>query len=81
MNKTFVFILWTKKPPGSHNRTSKFIYGEMTENVEKWSKIIFVALVKITVPATMLPVFVATVIKYITSESRDDVYRLPFPAL
>lgn len=76
MNESFSFFAL-----GSHHPTSKFLYGEMTEKVEKWSKIIFVALVKITVPATMLPVFVTAVVKYLTSESKDDVYQLPFPAV
>lgn len=57
------------------------MYRELNENIEKLSKIIHTSLVKLTIPGAILPFFLVSIFKYFTSETKEGVFRLPYPMM
>lgn len=66
---------------GLRNATTKPIYSELDEKIEKVSKLAYTALVKWTMMGTVLPAFLITGFQYLTSGSRGVTLRLAYPAM
>lgn len=69
----FTFIL------GSKYRKSKALFAKTTCQVERLSAIVFLVLVKITVPLVVLPKFIISFVVYFLTNSRSDSFALPYP--
>lgn len=57
------------------------IYHDLNETIEKLSKIIHFSLVKMSVPGIMLPFCLVSIFNYLTSESKEQAFRLPYPMM
>lgn len=66
---------------GLRNATTKPIYSELDEKIEKVSKLAYTALVKWTMMGTVLPAFLITGFQYLTSGSKGVTLRLAYPAM
>lgn len=54
------------------------MYIEMDANVEKVSKCIYVALMKVSTLGSTLPALFKTIFEYYMSSSTEDLYFLPY---
>lgn len=63
---------------GIKNPTARKMYEEANETVEKWSNLVHVAFIKISSPCVCFPCLFVSYFLLYTSESKDDVYILPF---
>lgn len=61
------------------NPSSKALYEEANQFVEKWHKIINFAFVKVTLPFITLPYAVWSYYLYFNNDSGPDSFHLPFP--
>ena len=69
----FIKILGLKNP------SSKVLYEKTNRSVEKWSKIIFFVMVKITPIAWLLPKVIISLFLYFTTDLGNDALELPSP--
>lgn len=58
---------------------SKLIYIEVNEKIEKQTGMLYIALLKVTLPATMLPNFILSFLIYFTTDSESQAFLLVFP--
>lgn len=58
---------------------SKTIYNETNQLAEKLSKIIYLVIVKISIPCLVLPKIIVCFIAYYATDSGNDAFELPLP--
>lgn len=54
-------------------------YEETNKQTEKWSKIIYFGLVKVTPICWMLPTFIISCRNYVTTDLGNDALEMPLP--
>ena len=74
---TFLIILTIFS--GVKYSKSKVIYEEVDERAEKWIKRFHFLLMRLTLPATMLPNGIISYVLYFATDLGSDAFRLPFP--
>lgn len=55
---------------------AKDIYKKSHEKVEKWSKIMFSAMMKITLPCMMVSILIAGYVMYFTTDTGAESFQL-----
>lgn len=63
---------------GMKNDVLKAMYKDRLANVEKWSEILQFALINISLPCIMIPLFVTSFILYLTTDTGSDAFQFPF---
>lgn len=64
---------------GLENPFSKSLYIEMNERIEKISKILYFTIIKVTLPALMIPNLVVSFFLYFSTDLENEAFILPFP--
>lgn len=64
---------------GQTNPTSKRIYDETNEKIEKFTKTIYFVYIRLTIPGVVLPTAIISYFNYFTTDMGNDAFRLPFP--
>lgn len=62
---------------GCQNADIMNIYSNFNEINEKVSKFIYILYVRMTVPGAILPIFLASIVGYFMSGSKEDAFQLP----
>lgn len=55
------------------------MYEETNQTVEKWCKIVYIVLVKLSVPCIVLPKSIYSLIIYFITDLGPDAFELPIP--
>lgn len=63
----------------SESQTSNAIYDKTNRQLEKWSKIIYLAVAEITPMCLVLPQCIVSLIDYSTTDSGNDAFELQLP--
>lgn len=58
---------------------SKKIIEETSQQIEFWSKIVYVIFVKLMLPIFMLPQFIIGFFNYFTTDLGNDAFEMQFP--
>lgn len=64
---------------GFENSSSKAIYEEVNQKVEKWTKILYFVLMNVSLPGIMMPNFVISYFLYFSTDLEVEAFRFPFP--
>lgn len=64
---------------GLGNPISKTHYEKVNEKIEKLSGKLYFALVKISLPAFVLPDFIVSFFLYFSTDLGNQAFKLPFP--
>ena len=72
-----MFIVLMQKI-GKDNVESKLVYENLHGKIEKWSQILYLALVKVT-PVIFIPNIILSFYLYFTTDLESDAFSLPFP--
>lgn len=71
--KMKIYILGSKNPP------SKVLYDKTNGKIEKWSKILYFLMVKLTPMSWLLPKVIISLFLYFTTDLGNDALELPSP--
>lgn len=63
---------------GQANPTSKRIYDEANEIIEKCTKIMYFISVKVSWPGVVIPIAIYSFYNYFTTDLGFDAFRMPF---
>lgn len=55
------------------------MYEKTVRLVEKWSEIIYFIVMRVLLPALMIPKFIISFIGYFAMDMGGDAFELPFP--
>lgn len=84
MNESYIEILISFQydfAPGMKRDPKWRVKGDKTNRlVEKWSKIIDFALMKVCVPSAVLPKVVVSYFTYFTTDAGSEAFDLPIPS-
>lgn len=58
---------------------SRVIYEETIERIEKWSRFSNIAIIKVTLPCCILPIFLLSYFNYFINDMGSDAFELPDP--
>lgn len=56
----------------------KFKYSNLNDKIEKWSNILYSALIKVSVPGILLPNFISSYYLYFSSDLGSEAFGLPY---
>lgn len=66
---------------GLHSAVARIIYNKLNERIEKMSELLYLAAIKITCPAAILPAFMIFVTDYFKDNLSDESFYLPYPVM
>lgn len=66
---------------GIESSKSTFSYSKLIKNIELLSEIIYLALVKVTIPFNMVPALLISLFNYYARDMGDESFYLPFPVM
>lgn len=72
--KNYVMII-----SGLENPSTRAIYGKANEKANNLADWYYIVLMKITTPGCVVPSCVVTIFFYFTSDTKSEIYNLPFP--
>lgn len=64
---------------GSKYRAPKELYEQTNQSVEKWTKIVHLAVAKVTVLASVLPKLITSIVAYLVTDLGNEAFVLPIP--
>lgn len=76
-----IFLTYVWKFIGCQHANLKSSYAELSEKIERMSKLLYFIQTKISVPANMLPPLLMTVVNYYILDMHDESFLLPFPSM
>lgn len=66
---------------GSANLNSKAMYIALIAKIERFSQLIYIGTIKLTIPGLMIPAICITLINFFVYDFGDDSFFLPFPVM
>lgn len=57
------------------------VYRKVNDNIETLSRIMNVGLLRVSLPGGFLPFVFLSIVAYLTTDLKEDAFRLPFPML
>lgn len=74
-------IKWIHLNVGSKDATSRAMYIELIEKIERLTQLIYIGVVKLTIPGIIIPALSLTLINLFVYDLGDDSFFLPFPVM
>lgn len=57
------------------------VYRKIHDNIETISRVMYVVLIRVSLPGAFVPFIFLSFATYLTSDLKEDAFRLPFPML
>lgn len=59
------------------NPISRAMYSKLNEKIERMSNLVYLLIIKLTVPGVIIPGLLITIVNYFVYDLGDDSYFLP----